>query len=92
MTLWKEHGDNSDDTNSDKNRYSYVLIPSCTTSQLKNYSADPDIKILSNTSSVQAVMEKTLGIIGANFWNNSTSQFVAVDGVPFLYVIKKHQL
>ena len=89
LTLWKEHGDNSDDTNSDKNRYSYVLIPSCTTSQLKNYSADPDIKILSNTSSVQAVMEKTLGIIGANFWNNSTSQFVAVDGVPFLYCDKK---
>lgn len=89
LTLWKEHGNCSDDTDSDENRYSYVLIPSCTTSQLKNYCSDPDIKILSNTSSVQAVMEKTLGIIGANFWNNSTSQYVAVDGVPFLYCDKK---
>lgn len=89
LTLWKEHGDNSIDISSEDNRYAYVLIPSCTTTQLRNYASDPDIEVLSNTASIQAVREKTLGIIGANFWDNSTSQFLSVDGIPFLYCDKK---
>ena len=89
LTLWKEQGNNSVDANSEDNRYAYVLIPSCTTTQLKNYSLNPDIEVLSNTASIQAVREKTLGIVGANFWNNSASQSVSINGIPFLYCDKK---
>lgn len=52
--------------------YSYVLLPNKGAAETESYSSNPDIEILSNTSNVQAVKEKTLGITAANFWSAGT--------------------
>lgn len=48
--------------------YSYVLLPSFNTEATKDYSENPDIRIMSNTAQIQAVQETKLGITGINFW------------------------
>ena len=53
--------------------YSYVLLPEKTNSQMNNYTNNPDIAIVSNTSDVHCVYEKNLLITAANFWNDNKS-------------------
>ena len=53
--------------------YAYVLFPGKTPSQVSSYAANPNITILQNDSTIQAVKENTLNIIGANFWIDSTN-------------------
>ncbi|MDK8180189.1 polysaccharide lyase family 8 super-sandwich domain-containing protein [Paenibacillus sp. UMB4589-SE434] len=59
-----EHG-----TNPQAASYEYVLLPGMTTAQTQAYSEQPAVKVLSNTSTVQAVSNKQLGITTANFWS-----------------------
>lgn len=68
MTLWLNHG-----VNPGGGEYQYVLLPGKTAAQVAAYAAAPDIEVLTNTSSVQAVKETKLGIIGANFWEDGAS-------------------
>ncbi|WP_340024942.1 polysaccharide lyase family 8 super-sandwich domain-containing protein [Paenibacillus sp. FSL K6-1096] len=68
MTLWLDHG-----VNPAGGEYQYVLLPGKSAPQVAAYAAAPDIEVLANTSGVQAVREKELGIIGANFWEDGTS-------------------
>lgn len=51
--------------------YSYVLLPGKSSSQVSGYAANPNISILSNTANVQAVKEKSLNIVAANFWTDA---------------------
>ncbi|WP_164821533.1 polysaccharide lyase family 8 super-sandwich domain-containing protein [Paenibacillus koleovorans] len=78
LTLWLEHGTNPTNSN-----YAYVLLPNKTSTQTSSYAANPDVEILANTTSVQAVREKQLHVTGANFWTNVT-QTVYADSAPYL--------
>jgi hyaluronate lyase len=49
--------------------YSYVLLPNLASDQVAAYAANPDIEIVENSTQAQAVREKALGILAANFWN-----------------------
>ena len=66
LNLWLDHGINPSNAG-----YSYVLLPNKTSSQVGSYAQNPDIEILKNDENVQAVKEKELNIIGANFWNDT---------------------
>lgn len=67
LTMWMDHGTNP--TNAD---YQYALLPNKSSSQVSSYAANPNFEVLENSTSVQAVKETTLGIVGANFWTEAT--------------------
>lgn len=66
-TMWLDHGANPSGAT-----YAYVLLPNKTSAQVGAYAADPAVEIVANTSGVQAVKEKSLGLVGANFWTDAT--------------------
>jgi hyaluronate lyase len=45
-----------------------VLLPNRSAAGVKKYADAPDISVVKNTACVQAVREKKLGLLGANFW------------------------
>ncbi|WP_271328216.1 polysaccharide lyase 8 family protein [Lactococcus muris] len=51
--------------------YAYVIFPGATPDILKNYNKNKDLKILSNTASIQAVQMDKVGYLGINFWESS---------------------
>ncbi|MHA6480388.1 polysaccharide lyase family 8 super-sandwich domain-containing protein [Paenibacillus sp. strain BS8-2] len=67
MTMWVDHGVNPTGA-----EYAYALLPGKTSSQVASYSSNPDFVVLENSSAVQAVKESSLGIVGANFWTDTT--------------------
>jgi Polysaccharide lyase family 8, super-sandwich domain/Polysaccharide lyase family 8, C-terminal beta-sandwich domain len=68
LRLWYNHG--LQPTNA---TYAYVLLPNMSASSVSNYANYPDIIILSNTPTIQAVRKPLLGLVAANFWTNGTS-------------------
>ncbi|WHY20831.1 polysaccharide lyase family 8 super-sandwich domain-containing protein [Paenibacillus sp. G2S3] len=48
--------------------YSYVLLPNQDQAATARYSSNPDIEIIANTDSVQAVKEQKLELTAMNFW------------------------
>jgi hyaluronate lyase len=50
-----------------------VLLPNKTSAQVDSYAADPDISILENSTSAQAVRENGLNVTGINFWNDEVT-------------------
>ena len=77
LKLWFNHG--LTPTNAG---YAYVLLPTMTTAAVSNYAKNPDIVILTNSASIQAVKKPSLGVMMANFWTNGTSSvdLIAVNG------------
>lgn len=65
LTMWLDHGANP--TNAD---YQYAILPNKSSSQVSSYASNPNFEVLENTTSIQAVKETTLGIVGANFWQD----------------------
>ncbi|MDP5274788.1 polysaccharide lyase family 8 super-sandwich domain-containing protein [Chengkuizengella axinellae] len=65
MTMWFDHG-----VQPQEDKYAYVLLPNYSAEAVETYTANPDIEILRNDETVQAVQSHSLGILGANFWNN----------------------
>jgi hyaluronate lyase len=61
--------------------YAYVLLPDLTAASVSNYAANPDIIVLSNTTTVQAVHKSSLGVVAANFWTsgNNSADLVTVN-------------
>ncbi len=53
--------------------YSYVLLPNMTANSVSNYAVSPDIIVLTNTVTVQAVHKAALGVVAANFWTNGSN-------------------
>ena len=53
--------------------YAYVLLPNMTASSVSNYANAPDIIVLTNTPTVQAVSKPSLGVVAANFWTTGTN-------------------
>ena len=76
LTMWMDHG-----TNPTNASYEYALLPNKSSAQVSAYAANPNFEVLENSTSVQAVKETTLGIIGANFWQNAveTVDLITVD-------------
>ncbi|MES2694824.1 MAG: Ig-like domain-containing protein, partial [Verrucomicrobiota bacterium] len=77
VTLWQEHtadpvGNSSPPPGVDYTRYQYVLLPGKTSTQVGAYAAAPDIVVLANDPTVQAVKEMSLGIVAANFWTDAS--------------------
>ncbi|WP_067196463.1 polysaccharide lyase family 8 super-sandwich domain-containing protein [Microbacterium sp. XT11] len=69
VTLAIGHGTNPTDES-----YSYVLLPNKTSAQVGAYAAAPDISILENSESVQAVRENSLNVTGINFWKDEPTK------------------
>ena len=67
LKLWFDHGLLPVNAS-----YAYVLLPNFSTTSVSNYAANPDVVILTNTSTVQAVKKMSLGVVAANFWTNGT--------------------
>jgi hyaluronate lyase len=51
--------------------YAYTLLPTMTPSEVAGYAYNPQTTILSNTDTVQAVKNPTLGVVAANFWDSA---------------------
>lgn len=83
LTFWFDHG-----TNPTNGSYSYVILPGKSTSQLTAYASNPNVTILENSGDVQAVKEKGLNLVAANFWKDA-SKTVNVDGSAYLTSNKK---
>ena len=69
-----EHGENP--TNAG---YAYAVIPYADKEKLEAYSKSPDVEIISNTSSLQAVRERNLGISGYVFYEAGRAESVETD-------------
>ena len=63
FTAWLSHG-----TNPSNSSYSYVLLPTATTAQTEKYAKSSDIEILQQDEKAHAVYEKSMGVLGVNFW------------------------
>lgn len=75
LTMWMDHG-----VNPHSDTYSYVLLPNKSAKEVKYYNENPNIEILSNTESVQAVRENKLKITAANLWeDNQSIDFISAD-------------
>lgn len=61
--LTVDHGTNPQDET-----YSYVLLPGKNADEMAEFAENPEIKVLANTSSVQAVENTAYGVSGYNFW------------------------
>ncbi|RAV06435.1 hyaluronate lyase [Paenibacillus sp. YN15] len=83
QTLWFDHG-----ANPAGESYSYVLLPGKTACQVQDYAANPDIEILENSASAQAVLEKKLGVTGVVFLTD-TLKWIQAGGVNFISSSKK---
>ncbi|MEH7114963.1 polysaccharide lyase 8 family protein [Neobacillus niacini] len=83
VTLWQDHGKNPSN-----GTYEYVILPNKSINAVTKYEKQPDIQVLENSPDVQAVKEKNLNVIGANFWNDG-NKTVQVNGKNFLTSDKK---
>lgn len=89
LTFWKEQKNQSSNTESDYNKYAYVLLPGFTSANVEKYSQDPDIEILENTARIHAVKEKKMNIVGVNFWENDSQQKIQINDNEFLHCDKQ---
>ena len=64
--------------------YAYVVLPNQTSSSMASYAASPDIMVLANTTSAQAVIDKSINVVGANFWGNSSTTVNDANGFAYL--------
>jgi hyaluronate lyase len=68
VTLWMDHG-----ANPAAATYSYAVLPGATSAGLTAYAAAPDIAVLQNTATAQAVRDDDLGTVGAVFWTDAAT-------------------
>ncbi|MFC9247108.1 polysaccharide lyase 8 family protein [Streptomyces sp. NPDC057136] len=69
QTLWLDHGTDPVDAH-----YAYLLMPGASRRTVAARAADGDwLKVLANTSAVQAVAIPSLGVTAANFWQAGTA-------------------
>lgn len=69
LALWFDHGKKPIAAT-----YAYVLLPAKTVAATQNYALRPDVEILENSAAVQAVREKRLNLLAANFWTDEPHQ------------------
>ena len=71
-----DHGSNP--TNA---AYQYVLLPGANAQLVSQYAAQPQVSVIVNSGTVQAVSQTALGITAANFWTDTAQRagIIAVD-------------
>jgi hypothetical protein len=69
LTMWADHGIDPDHAS-----YSYVLLPGMTSGQVAGYAANPQVSIIENSASVQAVKNTALNLTGAVVWDTAGDQ------------------
>lgn len=69
--------------------YSYVILPYATKEKLKRYYESPDIEMIDNTSEIQAVREKSLGITGYVFYQSGKCEYISVDEAMIVTVCER---
>ncbi|MGW4681889.1 CBM96 family carbohydrate-binding protein [Micromonospora taraxaci] len=69
VSLWIDHGANPSNAS-----YSYVLLPGAAAQQTADYAANPQIRVLRNERTIQAVQQNPLDVIGVNFWQPRVTQ------------------
>ncbi|WP_169743790.1 polysaccharide lyase family 8 super-sandwich domain-containing protein [Deinococcus misasensis] len=77
LTAWVNHGVNPVNAT-----YAYVLLPGSTPAQTQTYQQNPQVSVLSNTPTVQAVRENTLGMVAANFYGAGLASTVLKSSGP----------
>ncbi|MGC5022654.1 DUF7594 domain-containing protein [Micromonospora sp. DT47] len=77
VSLWIDHG-----TNPSNASYSYVLLPGATAQQTADYAASPQVSVLRNEKTIQAVQQNALDVIGVNFWQPRVPQRLDAWGEP----------
>ncbi len=78
LNLWFDHGTGLLAPGAS---FAYAVLPGKTAAQTATYQQNPDIQILSNSVSVQAVREQTLNALAANFWSASPAATDTVAGL-----------
>lgn len=69
LSLYIQHGTNP---NTNGEAYAYAILPQVSNvNTVADYAANPDFEVLENYSRIQAVHEKKLGIVAANFFSDS---------------------
>lgn len=66
VTIWKDHGEDPSDQ-----MYSYVMLPNMSSTEVESYSVNPDIEIVEQSKQIHAVRERSLGLLGAVFWEQA---------------------
>ena len=76
VELWLDHGSKPTDAT-----YEYAILPSSSTNmnQFFAYVAEPGYEVLSNTSALQAVKDKSSGAVGYTFWKGGEINGVKTD-------------
>lgn len=64
--------------------YTYVVLPNQTSSSTAAYAANPDVTILENSTSAQAVYDSSIHAYGANFWGAASHTVYDQNGQGFL--------
>ena len=59
--------------------YAYAILPGYSNAQTTAYAASPSVSVVSNTSSVQAISDTSLGVTMANFYAAGTAGAVTVS-------------
>ncbi|MEH7503566.1 polysaccharide lyase 8 family protein [Neobacillus drentensis] len=85
LSLAFDHG-----TNPEAASYSYVLLPNKNKEDVKSYSQNPNVTILSNTKNVHSVKETTLGITAANFFAAGTADMITSEN-PSSVMVKEEK-
>lgn len=78
LSLAFEHGTTPVDAG-----YAYVVLPNQTAASMAAYAANPDVTVLENSTSAQAVYDAATQTTGANFWG-TTSHTVNNSSGPYL--------
>lgn len=64
--------------NPENDTYEYVLLPGMSCDEVQCYSTAPSAEVIQNTATVQAVKQKELNILAANFWKDESCK---VEGI-----------
>jgi hypothetical protein len=74
MELRIEHGENPKGA-----KYAFAVLPYADEARAAEYKKTPDVTIVSNTSSIQAVRENKLNITGYVFYEGGACEYIEVD-------------
>ncbi|HEV8559904.1 MAG TPA: polysaccharide lyase family 8 super-sandwich domain-containing protein [Actinophytocola sp.] len=74
LTMWFDHG--ADPTAA---AYAYLLLPGATASATATRAATPQVSILANSATVQAITDSATGITAANFYAAGTAGPITVS-------------
>ena len=86
LSLAVPHGENADNklASFKKENYSYVLLPSMGSQEVKSYAENPDIQVLCNSTFAQAVVDHSANAEGYIFWGDTGTQTIRIGNVEAL--------